>query len=157
MKIVLQVFSGNENCDGGCELALVDLVADLAALALQRCRTLKEEKSRDPDVDESYYWDSAARYFSPWTVPVGADKEGGTAGPELEAVADEVEAKGVVLVPEDFDVPQSHFASVECQQMIVGRDSIRFLAIPKHASFYVQTAEIPVGTLESVLCHPARG
>jgi hypothetical protein len=34
--------------------------------------------------------------------------------------------------------------------MVVRRDSIAFMATPKHASFYVQTAEIPFATLEAV-------
>jgi hypothetical protein len=39
--------------------------------------------------------------------------------------------------------------AVECEQMIVGEDSIAFMAIPKHASFYVQTVEIPLTMLEA--------
>jgi len=33
--------------------------------------------------------------------------------------------------------------------MIVRADCIAFTAIPKHASFHVQTVEIPLGTLET--------
>jgi hypothetical protein len=33
--------------------------------------------------------------------------------------------------------------------MIVRLDSIAFMAIPKHASFYVQTVEIPLAMLEA--------
>jgi hypothetical protein len=33
--------------------------------------------------------------------------------------------------------------------MIVGQDSIAFMAIPKHASYRVQTAEIPLAVLEA--------
>ena len=32
--------------------------------------------------------------------------------------------------------------------MIIRQDSIAFMAIPKHSSVYVQTAEIPLATLE---------
>ena len=38
---------------------------------------------------------------------------------------------------------------LECEQMIVYQNSIAFTAIPKHASFYVQTAEIPLAMLEA--------
>jgi hypothetical protein len=38
--------------------------------------------------------------------------------------------------------------AVECEQMMV-RDSIAFMAIPKHASYYVQTVEIPLAILEA--------
>jgi hypothetical protein len=33
--------------------------------------------------------------------------------------------------------------------MVVRADCIAFTAIPKHASFHVQTVEIPLGTLEA--------
>jgi hypothetical protein len=157
MRVVLQVSSGNGDWDAGCEFALVDLTGDLAALALQRVRALKDQKSTDPNIDEIYYWDYSAQYFSPWAGLASTENEGGAASPELTAVLDEAEAKGVVTVPENFDVPQGQLARVECQQMVVCQDSVRFIAIPKHASFYVQTAEIPVPTLEAAVCRPTCG
>jgi hypothetical protein len=39
--------------------------------------------------------------------------------------------------------------AVECEQMIVREGSIAFMAIPKHASYYVQTVEIPLAVLEA--------
>jgi hypothetical protein len=154
MRVVLQVSGGNGDSDAGCEFALVDLTADLAARALRRVQALTEQKSRDPDVDETYYWDYSAQYFSRWTITATAENEG-AASPAFAAVLDEVEANDVVVVPKGFEVRQSQLARVECQQMIVRPESIRFLAIPKHASFYVQTAEIPVDTLESATASPA--
>jgi hypothetical protein len=41
--------------------------------------------------------------------------------------------------------------AVECEKMIVGHDSIAFTAIPKHASFYVRTIEIPIDMFEATL------
>jgi hypothetical protein len=46
--------SNNEYCDGGCEFALVDLTPELAALALGRIATLREQKNLDPDIIEIY-------------------------------------------------------------------------------------------------------
>jgi hypothetical protein len=43
MRIALKVSSNNEYCDRGCELALVNLTPELAALALRRIDTLREE------------------------------------------------------------------------------------------------------------------
>ena len=65
MRIVLKVSSNNEYCDGGCEFALVDLTPELAALALGRIGTLREQKNLDPDIIETYYWAYFAEYFSP--------------------------------------------------------------------------------------------
>ncbi len=33
--------------------------------------------------------------------------------------------------------------------MIVRVDSVAFMAIPKHASFYIQTVDVPLATLEA--------
>jgi hypothetical protein len=43
----------------------------------------------------------------------------------------------------------------ECEKMLVREDSIAFTAIPKHASFHVQTLEIPFAMLESAAIPPA--
>jgi hypothetical protein len=60
-----------------------------------------------------------------------------------------IEEKEIVCLPETFQVSPHQVAAVECEQMIVREDSIAFVAIPKHASFYVQTAEIPLAMLEA--------
>ena len=52
-------------------------------------------------------------------------------------------------VPETFQVPPHQIIAVECEQIVVRGDSIVFMAIPKHASFYVQTVELPLAMLEA--------
>ena len=159
MRVALRVSSSNEHWDGGCEFALVDLTPELAALALRRIATLRAQKSVDPDLDEAYYWTSWVEcYFSPWANPADA-------GVELEAeclaVAEKLcegqsEENGVVEVSDSFQVPCCQIPPVECQEMIVREDAIAFSAIPKHASFYVQTAEIPLAILEAAIVPPVR-
>jgi hypothetical protein len=150
MKVVLKVSSNNEHCDGGCELELVDLSPELAALALRRMVVLREQKCLDPDADETYYWAHVVEYFSPW-VSLASTKEEVEPAVEVANVLDElgVEENEVLTVPESFWVPSCQIAAVECGQMIVRADCIAFTAIPKHASFHVQTVEIPLGTLEA--------
>ena len=60
-----------------------------------------------------------------------------------------IEVTEIVIVPETFEVPPSQVAAVECEHMIVRADSIAFIAIPKHASIYVQTREITIPILEA--------
>ena len=151
MKVVLKVSSNNEHCDGGCELALVDLSQELAALALRRIAVLREQKSLDPDIDETYYWAYVVEcYFSPW-VSLASTEEEVEPAVEVANVLDElgVEENEVLTVPESFLVPSCQIAAVECGKMIVREDSIAFTAIPKHASFHVQTVEIPLAMLEA--------
>ena len=152
MKLVLKVSSNNEHCDGGCELALVDLSPGLAALALRRMVVLREQKCLDPDVDETYYWAYVVEYFSPW-VSLASTKEEVEPAVEVADVLDElgIEENEVLMVPESFSVPSCQIAAVECGQMIVRADCIAFTAIPKHASFHVQTVEIALSTLEAAV------
>src|SRR5579859_7180322 len=150
MKLILRVSSSNEYCDGGCEYAALDLMRELADLALRRIQVLKEHKKTDELVYETYYWDFNAEYFS-----LRADF---TSIPEkvkttILAVAEIVEALAVddnelVTAPDDFDVVEAQIAAVECGQMIASTDGIAFLAIPKHCDFYVTTSEIPVSVLQ---------
>ena len=152
MRIALKVSSNNEYCDGGCEFALVDLTPELAALALGRIGTLREQKNLDPDIIETYYWAYFVDcYFSPYADLSIDDMEAKGASIPLGELLDElqIEYKEITCVPESFQVASNQIAAVECEQMIVYQNSIAFTAIPKHASFYVQTAEIPLAMLEA--------
>ena len=151
MRIVLRVSSSNEHCNGECEFALLDLTPELARLAIGRIATLREQKNRDPDIDEVYYWAYFAEYFSPWEdlASPGNEREGTKV--MLEGMLDElsIEEKEIVYVPETFQVPPQLIARVECEQMVARLDSIVFMATPKHASYYVQTVELPLAMLEA--------
>ena len=158
MRIALKVTSSNENCNGGCEFALVDLNSELASLALRRIAVLREQKNLDPDIDETYYWAYFVDcYFDPWVESAEDVKEGEGTSSAVGDMLDElkIEANGVVSVPENFHVAPSQSAAVECEQMVVRADAIAFMAIPKHGSARVQTAEIPITTLETAAA-PAR-
>ena len=151
MKILLKVSCSTEHWDSECEFALVEVTAELAGLALRRIAALREQKSADPDIDESYYWSYFAEYFSPWINRASAEQETDAQSAGVVEMLDElqIEGKGIVTVPDSFRVPASQVAAVECQQMIVREDSVAFMAIPKHAGFYVHTVEISLGMLEA--------
>jgi hypothetical protein len=151
MRIILKVSSSNEHCSGGCEFALLDLTPELARLALGRIATLREQKSLDPDIAEVYYWAYFAEYFSPWEDSAGLGEEVENTQWTLEGMLDELamEEKEIISVPETFQLPPGNVAAVECDQMVVREDAIAFMAIPKHASFYVQTVELPLTILEA--------
>ena len=154
MRILLKVTSSNEYCDGGCEFALVDLSPELAALALQRIAALRDQMTLDPNIDQTSYWAYfVACYFSPYAgLAIDHQEVEGTCiglGDLLGSL--QIEEREVVHVPEIFQVPSSQIAAVECEKMLVRADSIAFTAIPKHASFHVQTVEIPITVLEAAL------
>lgn len=152
MNIVLKVSSSNENYSGGCDFALIELTPEIAALALRRIQAVRDQKKLDADIDETYYWSFFVEcFFSPWTNLASAERDVEAAS---LAVADllemlRIDVTEIAIVPETFDVPPSQVAAVECEQMIVREGSIAFIAIPKHASFYVHTVEIPAAILEA--------
>jgi hypothetical protein len=152
MRIALKVSSSNEYSDGGCDFALMDLTPELSTLALRRIATLREQKSLDPDIDETYYWAYFVDcYFSPNAdLAIGEKVVEGASVAVGDMLNDlHIEEKEVVCVPDSFEVLPSQIATVECEQMIVRQDSIAFMAIPKHASYRVQTVEIPLALLEA--------
>ncbi len=158
MRIALKVTSSNENCNGGCEFALVDLNSELASLALRRIAVLREQKNLDPDIDETYFWAYFVEcYFDPWAESSDDVKESDGASSAVTDILNDldIELDEVVCVPENFQVPPSQCAIVECEQMVVSADSISFTAIPRHASLRVATAEIPITMLETAAA-PAR-
>jgi len=154
MRILLKVTSSNEYCDGGCEFALVDLSPELAALALQRIAALRDQMTLDPNIDQTSYWAYfMVCYFSPYAGLAIDNKDVEGTSVSIGDMLDDlqIEEREVVHVPEIFQVPSSQVAAVECEKMVVRSDCIAFTDIPKHASFYVQTVEIPITVLEAAL------
>jgi hypothetical protein len=143
MKLVSTVSSDQEAW--GCDYALIDLSPELARLALRRVNILKAQKQADEQLDEMYFWDFHVEYFSPWK-----GEEGDSADPfgemldRLPSVASDL-----MHAPDGFVVPDNLLEPVECSQMIIREDAIAFIAIPKNASYYIRTTEIPFPVLES--------
>lgn len=153
MRVILRVWSTNPDYKGGSDYAVAEISEELAKLMLRRLNVLREQKTLDPSIFETYYWDYSAQYFSLWpNRPIEAQEAGGACF-ELEKAIEElqVDTCEVVSVPDDFNVPDSQIVTVECAQMIVREEGIAFTAIPKHADICLTTAEIPKQVLESIL------
>lgn len=140
---LISLVTGSDNAFG-CDYALVNLTSKLAELALRRIAMLKEQKRLDESVVESYFWDNHADYFSPWLAQQEKD---------ADALAEVLDRLPVVAgdwmeAPAEFSILDSLRARMECCQMVVHEASITFVAIPKHTSSYVFTAEIPLPLLE---------
>ena len=145
MKLAMNVSSRNENDDGGCVLACIDLTPGLAELTLQRIESLGELQARDQDADEIYYWNYDAVFFDPFLGPghegVPEDPWALTGEQLLDRL--EREQKGFVEVDSVFVVPEHQLAAIERSEMVVRKEAVAFIAIPKHGSFYVETVEVP--------------
>ncbi len=143
MKLVSLVESDHNT--SGCDYALIDLNWDLARIALGRLKAFKAHKKTDPQLDEMYFWDGHAEYFSPWNAAEGERADSlSEILHKLPDVGDEL-----MRAPDDFVVPENLLARVECSQIIVREDAIAFIAIPKHASYYIRTSKIPLSLIEA--------
>ncbi len=150
MQVVLKVWSCNRDENAGCDFAVVEITPEFARLALHRIALLREHKALDQSLDETYYWDSAADFFSPWLFPAAGTPESEAACVKLEEELDrlQIDKNEVVTMSGNFSVPECQIARVECVQMVVRESGIAFTAIPKHRDFYVTTTEIPESALE---------
>ena len=150
MRVILKVWGSSPHWNGGCDYAIVELAPELASVALRRIGRLREQQAADRQLDESYFWDSHAAYFSPWVGSERAPDSGDE--PTVARTIEElrVDKREIVQAPEDFEVEEDQFARVECEQMIVRSGGIAFAAVRKHGDFHVSTAEILMEWLERV-------
>jgi hypothetical protein len=130
----------------------VDLTPELAKLALRRIAVLSEQRGVDPAVCETSYWALDAEYFSPWLDLLDQSDEAKTACLQLEVALEtlQIETHEMVSVAQDFSVPQSQIAWVECAQVVVREEGVAFTANLKHTNIDLTTAEISKQVLESV-------
>ena len=145
MKLAMNVSSHNENDDGGCVLACIDLTPRLAELALRRIDSLGELQAQDRDADEVYYWNYDAVLFDPFLGPSHEGERQDPLAATGEQLLDRLDKlqEGFVEVDSLFVVPEHQLAAIDCSEMIVRKEAVAFIAIPKHGSFYVETVEVP--------------
>ena len=153
MQIVLKAWSSNPDYSTGCDCAVVEGGEAFFKFALRRINALCEQKIIDPSLNETYYWDSSAQYFSPWVnrplQPEEAEEACVKFKESIEAL--EIDTREVAVASSDFVIPDSQITAVECAQMIVRDGGIAFHALLRHSDIYVTTAEIPKQVIESAL------
>ena len=115
------------------------------------CPDLAELQARDQDADEIYFWNHDAVFFDPF---VGSgDYPGGASTAASDQLLDQLDKalNDFVEVDGMFQIHAEQIAGIECGQMIVRKQRVAFVAIPKHASFYVETSEVPAEVLRRAL------
>jgi hypothetical protein len=144
MKMILNVSSHNENDDGGCVLALLDLTPRLAERALRRIESLRAISAQDEAADEIYYWNCDAAFFDPFLASNDDSGPKGQPAVPPDQLFEQLEkaAKDFIEVKAGFKIPEGEIARVDCSQMVVRKEGVAFIAIPKHANFYVETCEV---------------
>jgi len=158
VRIVLKAWSSNPDYSAGCDYAIVEGGKAFLKLALRRINALCEQKILDPSVNETYYWDSSAQYFSPWIDSVSQSGAAEDTCFQLEESIDalEIDAREVATTLSDFGVPDNRITAVECAQMIVRDGGIAFNALLRDSDIYVTTAEISKQMIESALASASK-
>ena len=153
VQIVLKAWSSNPDYSTGCNYAVVESGEAFLELTLRRINILCEQKIVDPSLNETYYWDFSAQYFSPWVNRALQSGEAEEACAKLEESIEglEIDTREVAVASSDLVIPDSQITAVECAQMIVRDGGIAFNALLKHSDIYVTTAEIPKQVIESAL------
>jgi hypothetical protein len=87
---------------------------------------------------EIRYWRSEAGYFS--ALPAGESAF-------FDAIAQKLQDRGFVQVPDSFSVSDEALERTECDQMVLSREGVWFACYPKHCDPLVETREIDFGTV----------
>jgi hypothetical protein len=140
MKILLRCHSTDEHYDADCSYALVNLDPEGARRMLDRIALLARCHAEDSKLFKLYFWDRSPDFI--------ADSE------ELEECLAEIERGERAFDEERFHLTDSfqppEAERVECTQMIIVEDGVRWVTTPKHTYLHVTTATIPVEVLENV-------
>lgn len=144
MKIILECSSSDENYNGGCDYALVDLTPELARNLLSKhhafMRLHKQTKAY-----EAYWWDCSATFFSPYPMFEEEPKPEETARVELEL---QPMQDGYLEVPDDFRLGENMEARTDCDQMCVREDGVWWFCHPKNDGAHITTPTVPKRILE---------
>ena len=142
MRFVSWTSSSNPDYNGDIDYAAIEVGVDAAKQILARYAVFTAARAMDRDLYDMYYWDGGPDWFGHVDDATEA----------WFAKHEDVEPPaGEILTMDDgvtFDGLE--FQRVECVQMIICEDGVRWTAIPKHTSLYVTTETIPIATIREI-------
>jgi hypothetical protein len=158
--LVLKCSSNDENFDGGCEYALIEITPAFCKLALDRIALCDRLHQEDVSLVEMYYWNYDALYFGRH----GDSDLGDNAATDIEECAPKL-AELLDTTIDDWDnddeqaeltadlfVPESLQCRVECTQMVIGHDGyVHMFCYPKHTSVQITTNYLSKKQLQEYL------
>jgi hypothetical protein len=161
MHIILKTRSSDENYNGDCDYAVVDLTVALAEEVRHRVAIARQALKQCGHLYELYFWDGAADFYDQNLLV--ACQEAVAHGLGLEHVdrdwLNDFEQQGYAVVPVGVDLTALEAQRTEVDQMIVrcGASSfqpefnIAWTASPKFTDVYVTTCELPLAAIEGLL------
>ena len=134
MILIFNTRSSNEDWNGNCDYAIVDLTPNLARLALKRIDYVRALKRKDKHVSDITFWDYSAEYAE-----------------YFDEIEEYPELAGVDLIrhAETVNIPEGKQQATACFRMVVYDDGVYWEACPKYSSVVVSTEGVPVRILQA--------
>lgn len=138
MILILSTSSSDENFNGDCDYAVVNLTPELARLAISRIDMVRKAKAKDKGVYSIDFRDYSAGY-------VGFS----------EKVEELLEAcptipRSDIRHAEKVDIPEEAYQSTIADTMVATDDEVSWETIPRHSNVTVETAGLPLRYLEAL-------
>ena len=164
MHIILNAHSSDENYNGDCDYAIVDLTPALVEQIRHRVALARQAGQQDNDLYELHFWGSTAEFYDHDILDACQDAAAAAAGglnPD-QAASDwltDFEQREYAVVPEGVDFAAHEAQRTEFDQVIVRCSpsahrpefEITWTASPKHSDVYVTTCELPLTAMEDLL------
>jgi hypothetical protein len=142
IKALIGRTEGPDEDYGGPNFFAVTLTPELARLVIQRWLLWRQARAQDDQLYELWFWD----YHANWL-----DSFGTKSLPEevVERLDDESPDGGGLFWPEGEVVPyvgDEYQARVECPQMAVGDNDVKWTCYPKHGRGEYSTGQVPLAS-----------
>jgi hypothetical protein len=135
-RFLANTYSSDENFNGDCDYADIRIYPVIAQQILERRDAFLAQRKRDSQLVESYFWDASAIFCKRLdNMPIPGKK------------ADLLAAGYPVRIAQSADLPCER-QNVECNQMVIGEDGVKWTAIPKHTSVVITTERIAYSEIE---------
>jgi hypothetical protein len=151
--IILATNSTDENFNGDCDYAVVQLTLELVDQVRRRVELARQAGCQDDDLCELYFWGGTAEFYDSGLLDACQDAVAGD-----QAVQDwltALEQNGHALMPPAADLASCQPQRTECDQMVVrrcpSRYEIAWTASPRHTDVCVTTRDLPLAALEGYI------
>ena len=136
MRFLLNGNSSDADYNADITHVFIDIDKKLAQLILNRADAFKGLKHMDAQALEVYFWDHSAQYLRYDAVP------------EKEVLR--IDKTGEGGPTKWKPTKKTHIENMECCQMIVDESCVRWTAIPKHTSIYINSEQIPLAEIQKI-------
>ncbi len=163
MHLILNAHSSDENYNGDCDYAIVDLTPALAEEIRRRVALARQAGQQDNDLYELYFWGSTADFYDHNILDACQEAAAAASGPDPDQAArdwlDDFERREYAAVPAGIDFTVHEAQRTECDQVIIRCSpsshrpefEIAWTTIPRHSDVYVTTCDLPLTAMEELL------